>query len=215
MENCARGDVPFSKGDKLSMEQSPKTEQEKLEMVDKPDALLVGSLMYAQVCTRPDLAFPRTKSYNLVYRQVENLELVGYAYADLGGCVDSLKSASGYVFIFGGGAVSWKTASQAIWFKDLITSLRVVDSIERPIHIWNDNSVVVFFTKSNKRSSGTRHLKFKYLSVRENIRDGHVKLDHIGTHFMIADLLTKGLTNGVFHGYVRSMGLVSSFDKED
>lgn len=180
------------------MEQSPKTEQEKLEMVDKPYALLVGSLMYAQVCTRLDLAFAvsvlgrfqsnpgqahwvaakkvlrylqRTKSYNLVYRQVENLELVGYADADLGGCVDSLKSTSGYVFFFGGGAVLWKSvkqthtatstmqseyiacyeaASQAIWLKNLITSLRVVDSIERPVQIWNDNSAAVFFTKSNK-----------------------------------------------------------------
>ncbi|KAI5349975.1 hypothetical protein L3X38_002866 [Prunus dulcis] len=207
------GDVPFSKGDKLSMEQSPKTEQEKLEMVDKPYASLVGSLM-----------------------QVENLELFGYADADLGGCVDSLKSTSGYVFLFGGGAISWKSvkqthtatstmqseyiacyeaASQAIWLKNLITSLRVVDSIERPVQIWNDNSAAVFFTKSNKRSSGTKHLKFKYLSVRENIRDGLVKLDHIGTHFMIADPLTKGLPNGVFHGHVRSMGLVSSFDRED
>ncbi|KAI5316435.1 hypothetical protein L3X38_036142 [Prunus dulcis] len=57
MENCIGCDVPFSNGDKLSSEQSPKTEQEKLEMQDKPYASLVGSLMYAQVCTRPDLAF--------------------------------------------------------------------------------------------------------------------------------------------------------------
>ncbi|CAL8993085.1 unnamed protein product [Prunus brigantina] len=57
MENCTGCDVPFLKGDKLSSEQSPKTEQEKLEMQDKPYASLVGSLMYAQVCTRPDLAF--------------------------------------------------------------------------------------------------------------------------------------------------------------
>ncbi|CAL9019641.1 unnamed protein product [Prunus brigantina] len=58
MRSMIARDVPFSKGVKMSMEQSPKTEQEKLEMVDKPYASLVGSLMYAQVCTRPDLAFP-------------------------------------------------------------------------------------------------------------------------------------------------------------
>ncbi|CAL9022016.1 unnamed protein product [Prunus brigantina] len=56
MENCIGCDVPFSKGDKLSNEKSPKTEQEKLEMQDKPYASLVGSLIYAQVCTRPDFA---------------------------------------------------------------------------------------------------------------------------------------------------------------
>ncbi|VVA35697.1 PREDICTED: Retrovirus-related Pol poly from, partial [Prunus dulcis] len=47
MQNCTGSDIPISKGDKLSTEQAPKTEQEKLEMVDKPYASLVGSLMYA------------------------------------------------------------------------------------------------------------------------------------------------------------------------
>ncbi|KAI5314285.1 hypothetical protein L3X38_043461 [Prunus dulcis] len=48
MKNCTGCDVPFSKGDKLNSEQSPKTEQERIEMQDKPYASLVGSLMYAQ-----------------------------------------------------------------------------------------------------------------------------------------------------------------------
>ncbi|CAL8139461.1 unnamed protein product [Prunus armeniaca] len=147
MENCAGRDVPFSKEDKLSMEQSPKTEQEKLETE----------------LTSPMPHFCKS----------------------------------------------------AIWLKNLITSLRVVDSIERPVQIWNNNSAAVFFTKSYKRSSCTRPLKFKYLSIRENVRDGLVKLDHIGTHSMIVDPLTKGLPNVVFHGHVRSMGLVSSFGRED
>ncbi|CAL2236060.1 unnamed protein product [Prunus armeniaca] len=58
MMDCAGGDVPINKGDKFSREQAPKTDQEKLEMANKPYASLVGSLMYAQVCTRPYLAFP-------------------------------------------------------------------------------------------------------------------------------------------------------------
>ncbi|CAL2269359.1 unnamed protein product [Prunus armeniaca] len=57
MQDCAGNDVPIAKGDKLSIEQAPKTEPEKLEMADKPYASLVRSLMYAQVCTRLDLDF--------------------------------------------------------------------------------------------------------------------------------------------------------------
>lgn len=49
--------MPISKGVKLSKEQSPKNEIERENMKDKPYASLVGSLMYTQVCTRPDLAF--------------------------------------------------------------------------------------------------------------------------------------------------------------
>lgn len=230
-------------------------------MADRPYASLVGSLMYAQICSRPDLAFAvsvlgrfqsnpgqahwvvakkvlrylqRTKNHKLVYRQSEDLEVVGYADANLGGCVDSLKSTLGFVFLFEGGVVSWKSVkqtlaatltmqaeyiacyeatSQAIWLKNFITSLQVVESIERPIQTWNDNNFVVFFAKSNKRTSGSRHIKFEYLSVKEDVKEGLVKIDHIDTHSMVADSLTKGLPNGVFQRHVRNMGLFSSLDE--
>lgn len=57
MENCSSGEVPIGKGDKLHLGQCPRNELEKKGMQDKPYASLVDSLMYAQTCTRPDLAF--------------------------------------------------------------------------------------------------------------------------------------------------------------
>lgn len=50
----------------------------------------------------------RTKSYALTYK-ADELELVGYADSDYQGCPDTSKSTSGYVFMFGGGAISWKS----------------------------------------------------------------------------------------------------------
>ena len=47
-----------------------------------------------------------TKDYMLMYRQTDNLDLVGYSDADFAGCVDSRKSTFGYIFIMAGGAVS-------------------------------------------------------------------------------------------------------------
>ena len=41
---------------KLSKEQSLKTEEESDHMGKVPYALAIGSLMYAMVCTRPDIA---------------------------------------------------------------------------------------------------------------------------------------------------------------
>ena len=41
---------------KLSKEQSPKTEEERDHISKVPYALAIGSLMYAIVCTRPDIA---------------------------------------------------------------------------------------------------------------------------------------------------------------
>ncbi|RVW67321.1 Retrovirus-related Pol polyprotein from transposon TNT 1-94 [Vitis vinifera] len=54
---CKAGNVPVVKGDKLSNEQCPKNDLEKNSMKTIPYASAIGSLMYAQVCTRPDIAF--------------------------------------------------------------------------------------------------------------------------------------------------------------
>jgi len=48
--------VPIPIGVKLSVEQCPKTQEEEEDMSRVPYASAVGSLMYAMVCTRPDIA---------------------------------------------------------------------------------------------------------------------------------------------------------------
>ena len=48
----------------------------------------------------------------LAYKSFDNLEVVGYSDADFGGCSDDLKFISGYIFMLGGGAISWKVSSK-------------------------------------------------------------------------------------------------------
>ena len=48
--------VPIPVGVKLSAEQCPKTQEEEEDMSRVPYASVVDSLMYAMVCTRPDIA---------------------------------------------------------------------------------------------------------------------------------------------------------------
>ena len=98
-----------------------------------PYASAVGSIMYAQVCTRPDLAFitgmlgryqsnpgidhwkavkkalryiQGTKDLMLTYKRSDNLDVIGYSDVDFEGCVDTKKSTSGYIFTLAGGAMS-------------------------------------------------------------------------------------------------------------
>ena len=125
MQDCKPLDTPIAKGDKLSLNQCPKNALEIQEMQKCPYAQVVGSLMYAQVCSRPDIAYivgvlgrymsnpgmahwkarkrvlrylQRTKNYVLTYRKSEKLEIIGYSDFDFAGCIDSKKSTSGYIY---------------------------------------------------------------------------------------------------------------------
>ncbi|XP_062007077.1 secreted RxLR effector protein 161-like [Rosa rugosa] len=134
----------MTKGDKLSKNKISKNGGKMSDMESKPYARLIGSLVYAQVCTRPDLSFAvgilswfqsnpshehwvagkkvfrylqKTKSHMLVYRQVKKLELVDHTDSEFAGHYpDSKKSTSDYVFMLAGGAVTWKTMKQSLIF---------------------------------------------------------------------------------------------------
>ena len=108
MENSKRGSLPFRHGIHLSKEQSPKTPEQKERMSRIPYASAVGSLMYAMLCTRPDICYAvgvvsryqsdpgeehwiavkhilkylrRTRDYMLVYSS-GSLETIGFTDSD-------------------------------------------------------------------------------------------------------------------------------------
>ena len=57
MENCSPGSAPIVKGDKLSLKNCLHDDNEKTQMAIVLYASAVGSLQYAQTCTRPNIAF--------------------------------------------------------------------------------------------------------------------------------------------------------------
>eukprot|EP00171_Calliarthron_tuberculosum_P014097 IDg14097t1 len=75
---------------------------------DVPYRQAVGSLMFVMVGTRPDLAFAIacTRDRGLRFGGSQSLVPVGCSDSDWGGCLESRKSTSRYVFMLAGGAVS-------------------------------------------------------------------------------------------------------------
>ncbi|XP_059591485.1 secreted RxLR effector protein 161-like [Vitis vinifera] len=186
-----------------------------------PYASAVGSLMYAQTCTRPDISFVvgmldryqsnpgmdhwkaakkvmrylrGTKDYILTFKRYDNLEVIGYTDSDFTGCVDSRKSTFGYVYLLAGATISWKR-------------LAIVNTIEKPLRIYCDNSAAIFFSKNDKYSNGAKHMELKYFAVKEEVQKQRVSIEHINTELMVADPLTKGLPPKTFKEHVKRMGL--------
>ena len=57
MHDCKPSDTPVAKGDKFSLNQCPKNNFEIHKIQQVPYASVIGSLIYAQVCTLPNIAY--------------------------------------------------------------------------------------------------------------------------------------------------------------
>ena len=168
----------------------------------------------------------------LTFRRSDCLELIGYSNSDYGGCPDDLISTSGCIFMLAEGVVSWKSVKQiltatstmeaeyvacyeatrqAIWLKNFISELGVVESISRPLTIYCDNSVVVCFSRNNNTTKRSKHFDTKFMFVRDKIQEFQTRVEHIPTELMIADPLTKGLTVKAFVEHVTRMGVMRFF----
>ena len=124
--------TPLATHFKLSAKQSPSNESEKSDMQQVPYASIMSILMYAMVCTRPNIAHvvgtisrflskPGRDHWNAVKWILRYLRsttclklcfggdvptLVGYTDSDMHGDIDSRRSTSGYVIKFAGGVVA-------------------------------------------------------------------------------------------------------------
>ena len=57
MQNSKKGLLPFKNGVPLSDDQRPKTLEEEKTMRQVPYASTMGTLIYAMLCTRPDISY--------------------------------------------------------------------------------------------------------------------------------------------------------------
>ena len=141
MEQSKKEFLPVSSGVKLSKTQSPTTAEDRKRMKVIPYASAIGSIMYAMLCTRPDVCIAislagryqsnpgvdhwttvknilkylkRTKDMFLVYGGDKELVVNGYVDASFDIDRDDSNSKTGNVFILNGGAVSWCSSKQSV-----------------------------------------------------------------------------------------------------
>ena len=140
MSDCKPVQTPMETTTHLSKAMSPTSPEERHEMTGKPYKELVGSLLYAANCTRPDLAFavgvlcrhmedPGIEHWKAAKRvlryisgttrmglnfgeETSELELTGFTDSDFAGDVDGRRSTSGMIYRLNGAAIAWGSRLQ-------------------------------------------------------------------------------------------------------
>ena len=141
MSDCNLRGTPLPTGIILNKSQAPTTEEDIYFMQDKPYRKVLGAVMYAEICTRPDISYTiatlskfmlnpgplhwvalmhvlqclkGTLHYRIMYggKGFTSLAPVGYVDADYAGDTDTRRSCAGHVFIQAGGLTAWGTQYQ-------------------------------------------------------------------------------------------------------
>jgi hypothetical protein len=211
----------------------------------------VGSLTWLSVMTRPEICFavgevarfvtnPGIKHWNAIDRiwqylqgstdvgltlggSEETLELMGYVDSDYARDVDTRRSTTGWIFKFGGGAVSWRTrrqrsvtlssteaeycalteaAKEAIWMQGLMNELGLK---QNEVPLFEDNKGAICLAKHDVYHERTKHIDIRHHFVRECVERMQIVVKHRSSKWMIADILTKPLSKELFRKHRREL----------
>jgi hypothetical protein len=165
----------------------------------------------------------------LVYSSWELIP-IGYNASAFASDREARKSVSGFVYLLGGRAVSWRSVKQdciadstteaeyvaaseackeAVWLKKFLHDLGCVPAAKEAITLYCDNSGAVAQAKDPRNHQKQKHIERKYHIVRRYQRLGEVAVTQVASADNVADPFTKGLPVRVFEKYVGAMGLRS------
>ena len=119
--------------------------------------------------------------YGLTYSRHFDLSPTAFVDADYGGCRDTRRSTSGYVFIMAGGAVTWSSkrqatvalstveaeyvamsrcAQQMVWMQSWLTEVEIEYSL--PGTIKGDNRGALALTKNTRDHGKVKHIDIRH-----------------------------------------------------
>eukprot|EP00253_Pinus_taeda_P020540 PITA_20540 len=215
----------------LSAEQCPKTQEEEEDMSCVPYASAAGSLMYALVCTRPDIAHavgvlskfmskPGKEHWTAVkqvFRCLHGTSDYGLCYQGRPG-LDRVLNIRGFVDADWAGDLDQRRSTSGYVFNlfgGAVSWMKLCSSmglVQGAIRIDCDSQSAIFMAKNPASHSKTKHIDVQYHFVRDMIEDKKVLLVKVDTLNNTADALTKYVSSEKFSWCRETMG-VSGLEK--
>ncbi|GJX25546.1 retrotransposon protein, putative, ty1-copia subclass [Tanacetum coccineum] len=185
MDNSKRGTIPMKERLDLNKSHGAQTPKEVNRMKNVPYASVVGSIIHAVRCTRPDVAFTNNKDMFLVYGGNPSTELRVECAVDWKSSKQSTiaMSATESEYI-----ATLEAVMEVVWIRKFISGLAV-------IHYANEAGV----------QRGARHYHKRYHYVRECVALGEIRILKVHTDNNLADPFTKALSNRKLTQHARSM----------
>lgn len=157
-------------------------------------------------------------------------DLVSFTDSDFAGCLDTRRSTTGWVIVFGGAPISWcsrrqktvtlstthaeyvaaaELARETIWVKGFMDFLGLPIFSANSIPMYIDNDAATSLTQSPHTHNKTKYVDIRHHFVRERVVEiGDITTHRVDTRFNIADLLTKTLPRDRHCELMKLMGLV-------
>jgi len=216
---------------------------------------LIGALMYLAVATRPDIAntisrlaqhvndpqaehwsaakrvlryLSKTSYLALVYTQTGE-PIHGFSDADWASDLSNRYSYTGYVYILGGAAITWRSQKQrtialssteaeyvslseatkeAVYLRSLFHEIGM-DKYGK-ITLYIDNLGALYIASDPVHHARTKHIDVRCHFVREKVASGELELQHEPTTRMTADILTKALPRVSHERCLEELGMLTA-----
>ncbi|GKE16670.1 hypothetical protein Tco_1424247 [Tanacetum coccineum] len=188
---------------------------------------MIGSLMYL-TSSRPDLIYavclcaryqtkPTEKHLNAVkrifrylkgtinmglwYLKDTGMSLTTYANVDHAGCQDTRRSTSRSTQFLGDKIVSWSSKKQ----KSTAISSTETEYIAL--------SGAIALCCNNVQHSRAKHIDVRHQLIKEQVKNGIVKIYFVQTEYQLADIFTKPLPRERFNFLIEKLGMRSMSPK--
>ncbi|GJV95245.1 zinc finger, CCHC-type containing protein [Tanacetum coccineum] len=176
----------------------------------------------------------KTIDYRLTYTGYPSV-LEGYTDASWISNIKDNSSTSGWVFLLGGGAISWASKKQtcitgstmkskfvalaaagkeAEWLKNLLLEIPLWSKPITPISIRCDSAATLAKDYSQMYNGMSRHLGVRHNMIRELITNGVVSIEFVRSQRNLTNHLTKELARDLVLKSAEGMGLKSNLVTE-
>ncbi|CDF36216.1 unnamed protein product [Chondrus crispus] len=140
-----------------------------------------------------------------------------YTDTDLAGDDNDRKSSSGAVHLFNGAPIAWSSGKQSLkalstceaeyiapttalqttqWLRRILSEAQLLPNTPTPIFV--DNKAAIAVAKSVASTRKRKFIGLRHHFLREHIKNATIKVIHVPSKSMLADLLTKPMGKQTF-----------------